>query len=281
MKSINLNKPLINALIFTFLLSILALSGCFPVETSTQVPTTAPTITMSPTSENPTTTPTITISPTSNNPTPSVVVHTSTPYPSGYVILEEGFESGLENIPIVIEESGWQVQEDEEGNHFLCNYNEVAPGLRIRISNELGMNYQFKFEVKDTKFNYIRSEILALAVQRTDSSFYGFLILFVGYQDSTQTFTTDASGVHFYKNLPSGGSTSGMTKSFFPPLEDQWYSVSISLDQGNISFSWDDELVIEYYDSDYLTEGQITIGTEYGTCIDNIKIISIGNPENE
>ncbi|MHA1508671.1 MAG: hypothetical protein ACTSO6_08215 [Promethearchaeota archaeon] len=161
----------------------------------------------------------------------------------------------------------------------MCNLNQSELPMQFSIEDEHWMNFQLMLDVKDIKFDYLSSDILALHVREIGKAGYDTLVHIVSYQNSTKTFTTDASHVYFSRSLSSGGTSFSIEKDLDPPVENQWYPVSVSLDDGNISFSWDDEIVIEYYDDDYLTEGLIRISTDYGTCLDNIRIVAIGNSE--
>jgi len=276
------------------LLSVLTLSSCvtvpdgnavsskatniFPSSTTTISPIPSQTQ-MATETPLPTWTMTTTPSPTdTNTPTPTASL-TSTPFPDGYVLFKEDFENGVEELVLEGGKSAWQIQEDGEGNHFLCNVRS-KPGLNIRIGDQHWQNYQLEFDVKDIEFVFNGSQILPLYVRKNANAHYLFLMYFVGYKNMAEGFSAEVSHVAFGKTLHTGEVLLPiLLEDLEEPVENQWYTVNIKMDEGDISFYWDDELVIDYHDEEYLPDGAISFFVMYGNCLDNIKVTNIGKVE--
>jgi hypothetical protein len=219
------------------------------------------------------------LQPTVNNEPTLATLPIQTIFPQGHIILEEGFENGVENTYLDAEGSGWQVFEDEHGNHFICNMNVDKRELSLSVGEENWENYQLKIDAKDIKFDFSDPAFLHMEVRRKGIATYSFTVNFVSYQNSTSTFTNEASHVYFSKTEMSGEFIRILEKYLEPPIENQWYPVIVNLKDSNITFYWNDEIVIDHNDNQYLSEGSIRISANYGVCLDNIQITAIGNNE--
>ncbi len=273
------------------LFSSFVLSGCFSTPNGEKTPTPASTIggtftptmlpftqpgqntteTSSPTAHTATSAPSLTDAFT---PTPTASL-TSTPYPDGYVLFEADFETASGNL---ILDPGWEISEDESGNHFLCNFDQSKPSLQIGIGETYWKNYQLEFEVKQIEFASNAEEMLAILMRENDQALYHFLVYFVSIPNYPVSVPTGSGHVHFGKSLVSGEYVPLTTEYFEEPVENQWYRVRIGTNEGNISFYWNNKLVFEYHDEDYLPAGAIRIYTDDGTCLDNIRVTNIQNP---
>ena len=214
----------------------------------------------------------------SNEPT-LASLPTRTIFPKGQIILKEGFENGLENIYFDAEGSGWQIFEDKYENHFICNTNGDKRELSLIVGEENWENYQLKIDVKDKKFDFSDSAFLHMEVRKKGIATYAFTVYLISYQNSTYTFTNEASHVYFSKTEMSGEFTRILEKYLEPPIENQWYPILINLNESDITFYWNDEVVIDHNDDQYLSGGLIRIAANYGICLDNIQITAIGDPE--
>jgi hypothetical protein len=268
------------------LLSILALSGCFPDSDDNKessvildIPPSS-TLTISPLPfktliKTETPSPAWMVTPT---PSPSYT-HSLTPFPHGHILYDDDFETGREGLNFEEDRSKWQTREDENGNHFLCNADQSKPTLHIGIGDERWRNYQLEFEIKDTEFTNIKSEIFALLIREHENSHYTFLVTFVGYKNDTEWFSPEVSNVSLGKSLVPRVLIPLISESLEEPFENRWYRVKIKVDEGDISIYWNDELVLNYHDEEYLPKGSISFYANYGICLDNIRVTSISDSD--
>jgi len=282
---------------------VLALSGCFttkniesessdamiqltqitPINSRFPSPTLTPTGKSSHTwTKTPIKSPTYTSTPryTSTLTSTPTISQTQTPYPNGYVLFQDDFETGADERWAYDKNTNWQIQVDENGNHNFCNFLDYPNLSLIDIGDESWQNYQLEFDVKDVEFGN-QSEIISIYVRNKGHSSYNFDAYFKCYDPSSpEEFSTNC---HAYlakilngKFLPITGPVGedvGIT------AEDQWYKVSITVFEGYISFFWDNELVINYRDEEYIPTGSISFLVNYGICFDNIKVTNIGKVE--
>ena len=206
-------------------------------------------------------------------PTPTVSL-TPISFPDGYILFESDFEADSEDL---ILEAGWQIQTDENGNHFLCNFDQVKPSLQIVIGEPNWGNYQLEFVVKQIEFVKI-SEMLTLLVRDYGEAHYHFLVYFASIPNNPPSVPAGSGYISLGKKINLGEYLQLTGEYFGKPVENQWYRVRIVLYEGYISFYWDDELVLDYLDEDYLPAGAIRIYTDDGTCLDNIRVTNIQNP---
>lgn len=193
--------------------------------------------------------------------------------PDEQVLFENAFEVYSEQM---ILEAGWQKQVDENGNHFLCNLEQSKPSLQIQIGETDWKDYRLDFEVKQIEFVKI-SEMLSVLVRVNGETYYHFLVYFTSIPNAPPSIEIGSGYVSFgkrmntydYQQLPGG--------YFERPVENQWYRIHIEVDKGEISFYWNDVLVLKHHDQEYLTAGVIQIFTDDGTCLDNLKATTIND----
>ena len=219
------------------------------------------------------------LSPTVNGEPNLATSQTPTTLPQGKIIIEERFENGVENTYLDAEGSGWQIFENEYGNHFICNMNVDKRELSLSVVEENWENYQLKIDVKDKKFDFSDPAFLHMEVRKKGKATYAFTVYLISYQNSTDTFTNEASHVYFSKTEKSGEFIRILEKYLEPPIENQWYPIIVNLNESVIKFYWDDEIVIDHNDNQYLPGGLIRIAANYGVCLDNIQITAIGKSE--
>jgi hypothetical protein len=275
-------------LVVVCLLITLLTTGCFQdVQTEQTTTTTTIASPMRPTStatstytvrtqtEPPKVTSTQTLMATKTpTPTPSL---TMTPLPDGYILLEDDFEAGTERWKFEPNGSKWQIQSDETGNHFLCVL-EKAFYIYPDIGETSWKNYQLEFDIKDFELdNFV--DTIAITVRDNGYSYYNFWVDFNLLKSNTWEYITGESQIWLMKRLDIEKLETIEVRRIKKIVENQWYSVVISMDEGNISFFWDNELVIDYKEESFLTEGTIRFVPNYGTCIDNVRVIAIGNTE--
>jgi hypothetical protein len=53
--------------------------------------------------------------------------------------------------------------------------------------------------------------------------------------------------------------------------------MAVKADEGNISFYWDNEILLDYQDIAYLGKGRVALFADHGFCFDNIRITYIGH----
>jgi hypothetical protein len=210
---------------------------------------------------------------TNTQTSPPIVSLITTPFPDGYVLFEADFETDSENLTM---DAGWQIIEDENGNHSLCNFDQSIPSLQINVGETNWENYQLEFDVKQTEFVEV-SEMLLVHVRENDLAYYAFLVYFT-HIENYSAVPAGSGYVSFGKSPVSGEYIPLPGEYFSEPYENQWYRVRIEAYEGDISFYWNDELVVNYHDEDYLPTGAISIRTDDGTCLDNIRVTNIQNP---
>lgn len=147
--------------------------------------------------------------------------------------------------------------------------------MSLSVGEEDWGNYQIRIDAIDKKFDFSGPAFLHIEVRRKGIATYSFTVYFVSYQNSTFAFTNEASHVYFSKTEMSGEFIRILEKSLEPPTENHWYPVVVNLNDGDITFYWNDELVIDHNDDHYIPEGSIRISTNYGVCLDNIRITAI------
>jgi hypothetical protein len=223
--------------------------------------------------ETKTTEPTAAIS---NSSTPAIE-KTATPFPDGYVLFHKDFESDIDGWLLGGNQSAWQIQVDEDGNHYLCATDETQ-----NVSAYLGEtdweNYQIEFTIKDIEFD-IFSDESSIRVRNSGNSFYNFLLDITIFKSNSLERSTEESLLWFGKKADTEEYEPITDRKIKKLVINQWYTVSIRVDEGNITFYWDDELVLAYHDEEYLPEGAIRFRVNNGTCLDNIKVTNIGKPQ--
>ena len=216
--------------------------------------------------------------------TPTLYI-TSTQFPKGYIIVDVDFEDDkkknvFEGMVLEKGKSAWDlIYDDGNNNSFLCNLNRSEPGLQIDIGNEYWENFSLEFEVKDILFTYTANEGIGINVHGRNWENFHILAMLVGYRQVPEAFTTELNHAVLFQNTRPDWSEVVLEGDFQEPAVNEWYSVKIELNKGEISVYWNNEMVFEYYDEDYLTEGNVTIYTNLGVCLDNIKVISLGDED--
>ena len=116
--------------------------------------------------------------------------------------------------------------------------------------------------------------MLPILVRENNQAYYHFLVYFASIPNYPVGVPEGSGGVSLGKRLNSIGYVPLSEVYFDEPFENQWYRVRIVLYEGDISFYWNNELVLEYHDEDYLPAGAIRIYTDDGTCLDNFRVTS-------
>ena len=239
-----------------------------PVNTLTHTLTSLP--------PSPSKTPTKTITP---SPTQTL---TSTPYPTytpaptqpvlpvGDILFADDFETDIANEWMFNDIDSWKIQEDENGNRFLCVLEKSIREGNIRIGDESWENYQLSFDMKDK--NIFPDGGLSISFMKNDEEYYvlglDFTIL---SRESVWNVSTEESMAFFAKD-PGG---KAIIRHIPKVIEDQWHSVLIRASKGDISIYWDNILLFELTDDDYLSAGFVRFGVVNGSCLDNVQVSTI------
>jgi hypothetical protein len=178
----------------------------------------------------------------------------------------------------------------------LCNISQLEtvarfspPVLEIGVGDERWKNYQLSFDVKDFEFVYdpdlgiyTTQENFHIRMRKVEDAAYHFSVFLVGYKNLTEGFTPDASHVNLYKDQSKSESIpllGAKGADFAASIENCWYPVIIEVNAGDLQFYWNNELVIDYHDEEYLAEGAISFLSNYGTCFDNMRVTAISHEE--
>ena len=154
-----------------------------------------------------------------------------------------------------------------------------GPTSLAYIGDNTWSNYRLEFDFMIEENNAEPSAIFILVRDSEDSKInYGFGIDF--HKDTVNTYDEqfvllvlgnrppDDDGIYVYEDLSKN-------------LEkDQWYSIEIEVEDGHLSFSINDMLLIDYYDENYISNGRVSIMPIWGTyCFDNVRVTAIGNSD--
>lgn len=231
--------------------------------TTTSIPLIATRTELPANTKSPTSPPTI--SPTASQ--------TPTLPPNGYVLFEDDFEGGTENW-LFTKDSSWKINSDESGNHYLCVYGSENKTYAYP-KNFQGTNFNLELDFMQIE------PALSFDIYLRFNSSTGYT-----YYLGLNAITPDENGeiiiqnnVEFIKNDQAGFHPDISTKEWVKNLlNNQWYSLNARAMEGNISYTLDGTQVININDDDYIPEGKIRLGIEYGTlCFDNVHVTFLGD----